>query len=256
MSPGGPWNAWFGLRSRTPLAGRHRHAEDVRSDGLAVVLGAVLRDRRVAAVTLADVHSGMVLDSYAADVARWDLEMLGARHAELFRVGLGVLCGAGGAPSEELVVSPHDGCHHVLRLVPDPVGGHLVLSAVLHGRRWDVVRVRRLLRQVPVAALTAGPTFRRRPVAGSWGPVGPEWVDAESRAARVGARPVPGVRGPAAASRRPGGPPSPTHPDIPAARPDIPAARPGGPLPGWPARTDPGSGDRPPSPPSAMPTSG
>ena len=45
------------------VGGRHRHAINVRADGLATVLAPLLTDTRVRAAALVDVDSGMVLDT-------------------------------------------------------------------------------------------------------------------------------------------------------------------------------------------------
>ena len=42
---------------------------NVRADGIAVVLGPLLRDERIIAAALVDVESGMVLDAWSAAVA-------------------------------------------------------------------------------------------------------------------------------------------------------------------------------------------
>ncbi|MFD1534648.1 hypothetical protein ACFSCY_35045, partial [Pseudonocardia aurantiaca] len=144
--------------------GRHRHAVNVRADGLATVLGPLLRDPRVRAATLVDVDSGMVLDACAGDGAGGDLEMLGAGHAELVRVVLALLAG----PECEIVVGAGGSRHHVARVVPDPHGDRLALSVVVDGPRRAVERARKRLRQVSAAAITAGPTTTRRPVPGGW----------------------------------------------------------------------------------------
>ena len=76
---------------------RHRHLVNVRADGIAVVLGPLLRDRRIVAATLVDLDSGMVLDAWSADTpatapdAASDLELLGAQHAEVVRCALALL---------------------------------------------------------------------------------------------------------------------------------------------------------------------
>lgn len=181
----------WGRASRGPLAGRHRHAEDVRSDGLAVVLGPLLQDARITAVVLADVHSGMVLDACTHGPQPWDLEMLGARHAELARVGYDVVRGEDGAAPGELVISRDDRFHHVLRTVPDPHGDHLVLSAVVRCPRRQLRGIVRRLRTVPTDALTAGPSLRRRPVGGAWSLAGPMWTSVPDHGAPPATAPFP-----------------------------------------------------------------
>jgi hypothetical protein len=142
---------------------------NVRADGLAAVLGRLLRDERIRSAALVDVDSGMVLDSCTADQARPDLEVLGAEHAEPVRVTLGVLPGAHGDLARcEVVVNDGAGLHHVLRVVPEPDGGWLALSIVVAGSERFVARVRRRLRKVSASALTAGPSTARRPSAARW----------------------------------------------------------------------------------------
>lgn len=147
--------------------GRHRHAINVRADGLAAVLGPLLRDPRIRVATLVDVDSGMVLDACGAAP---DLEVLGASQAELVRIALGLLA----APTCEVVVEAGGERHHIVRVVPDPHGGRLALSVVVDGSRRAVERTRRRLREVSDAALTAGPTMSRRPVVG--GPLSGGWI--------------------------------------------------------------------------------
>ncbi|WP_433802695.1 hypothetical protein [Actinomycetospora sp. CA-084318] len=138
----------------------------MRSDGLSTVLESLLADRRVVAATLVDVGSGFLLDACTRDDGLADLELLGAAHADLARAGA-VLAPGGGAGGA-LVVETGDGRVHVLREVPDPHGDRIVLTAVVRGPARVVARVRQRLAEVPVEALTAGPTLQRRPVDGRW----------------------------------------------------------------------------------------
>ncbi|HTK63505.1 MAG TPA: hypothetical protein VL595_14065 [Pseudonocardia sp.] len=150
---------------------RRRHVVNVRVDGLAPVLGGLLRDPRIRSAALVDVDSGMVLDAWTsgeddADPAGADLEVQGAGHADLVRTALGVLGGSVRPPGHcELVVGEGAGPHHVLRVVPDAHGGLLALAVVVVGPEHVVSRVRRRLRRVSAAALTAGPSMVRRPSA-------------------------------------------------------------------------------------------
>ena len=149
--------------------GRHWHAVNVRADGLAPVLGRLLDDTRIRSVALVDVDSGMVLDACGPGSAGPDpseLEVLSARHTDLVRVALAVLRGPGELRGRcEVVADDGAGCHHVLRVVPDTHGGLLALSVVVAGPERVVARVRRRLRRVSSAALTAGPSTVRRPLA-------------------------------------------------------------------------------------------
>ncbi|MCD2188037.1 hypothetical protein [Actinomycetospora soli] len=138
----------------------------MRSDGLSTVLESLLADRRVVAATLVDIGSGFLLDACTRDDGLADLELLGAAHADLARAGA-VLAPGGGAGGG-LVVETGDGRVHVLREVPDPHGDRIVLTAVVRGPARVVARVRQRLAEVPVEALTAGPTLQRRPVDGRW----------------------------------------------------------------------------------------
>ena len=167
---------------------RHRHAVNVRADGLAAVLGPLLRDARVLAAALVDVDSGMVLDSWCAPTTSAlpgpapDLELIGAQHAEVVRGALALLrewpqpgaatgppgVGPVGAEPCEVVLGPEDGVRHLLRTVPDPYGDRLALAVVVHGPQRVLDRVRKRLRSVAVDALTAGPTMTRRPERGVW----------------------------------------------------------------------------------------
>ena len=138
----------------------------MRSDGLSAVLRPLLDDVRIVAATLVDVASGLTLDGYADDPALADLELLGASQADLVRAADG-LGGAGGG-SGELTLSTDDGLHHLVHAVPDPHGDRLVVAVVVRGSARHVTRARKRLRQVSVAALTAGPSTARRPVDGTW----------------------------------------------------------------------------------------
>lgn len=135
----------------------------VRSDGLSTVLESLLADRRVVAATLVDVGSGFLLDACTRDDGLADLELLGAAHADLARAGATLAPGGGG-----VVVETGDGRVHVLHEVPDPHGDRILLTAVVRGPARVVARVRQRLAEVPVEALTAGPTLQRRPVDGRW----------------------------------------------------------------------------------------
>lgn len=148
--------------------GRHDHVTCVRSDGLSAVLRPLLADARIVAATLVDVDSGLILDGWSDDPAVGDLDLLGAGHADLARAAGAVRRGTG-----ELVVDTRDGRHHVLLEVPDPHGDRLAVAVVVSGRARHVERARRQLRAIPIAALTEGPSLRRRPVDGAWFPTEP-----------------------------------------------------------------------------------
>ncbi len=177
--------------------GRHRHALNVRLDGLAPVLGRLLDDPRIRSAALVDVESGMVLDACGPDrgVDPLDLEVQSAGHADLVRVTLAVLHGATGGPPGPCEVVADDGAgrHHVVRVLPDGPGGPLALSVVVAGPERVVARVRRRLRRVSSAALTAGPSAVRRP---------PRTPGAARKPAEAGIRPL----GPAGPDRGPAGP--------------------------------------------------
>ena len=145
---------------------RRRHLVNVRVDGLPSVLGHLLRDTRVRSAALVDVDSGMVLDAFVRQQGDADLEVQAAGHADLVRVMLSVLGGSVPVPGHcEAVIGDDAGTHHVLRVVPDAHGGLLALAVVVAGPEVAVARVRRRLRRVSVAALTAGPSIARRPSA-------------------------------------------------------------------------------------------
>jgi hypothetical protein len=153
--------------------GRHRHAINVRTDGLATVLGPLSADPAVRAALLVDVDSGMVLD-LCGDQVGIDPEELGAAHGDLIRLALGAATGAtpDGDPDAgcEVLISRGDERHLVVRRVPDPHGDRLVLSVLLDGPPRALRRVRRRLNEVSESALTAGPTVSLRPVQGAWVP--------------------------------------------------------------------------------------
>jgi hypothetical protein len=156
--------------------GRHRHAVNVRVDGLATVLGVLPSDRAVMCALLVDVGSGMVLDSCGGGDGL-DSEELGAAQGELMRLAFGPAtgngAGAGGPASNgdcEVLVNLGGQRHLVLRRVRDPHGDLLVLSVLVEGAPRELRRVRRRLREVSAAALTAGPTVSLRPVGGAWVP--------------------------------------------------------------------------------------
>ena len=149
--------------------GRHRHAVNVRTDGLAAVLGPLARDPRVRAAALVDVDSGMVLDACGPDVSDGDpeTESRGAAHAELVRTATALAAGPG---SCEVVVHAADGRRHVVAPVADPHGDRLALGVVVDASAWVLSRLRRRLRAVSAAALTAGPSMELRPTADGWEP--------------------------------------------------------------------------------------
>lgn len=149
--------------------GRHRHAVNVRTDGLAAVLGPLARDPRVRAAALVDVDSGMVLDSCGTDAAEGgpETESRGVAYAELVRTATAL---AAGAADCEVVVHAADGSRHMVRQVTDPHGGRLALAVVVDGSSWVLSRLRRRLRAVSAAALTAGPSMALRPTADGWEP--------------------------------------------------------------------------------------
>lgn len=173
---------------------RHRHTVNVRADGLEAVLGPLLRGRRVVTAVLVDVDSGMVLDAWSSHLGRAELETLGARHAELVRVAADDQQAGGEDPCAcEVVVSQGGRWHQVVRTVPDPHGDRLALAVAVTGGRWALERVRRRLRVVSAAALTAGPTVARRPGDGGW--LAPGSVPAPAAAPAV-PPPVTGTRVP------------------------------------------------------------
>jgi hypothetical protein len=158
---------------------------NVRADGIAVVLGPLLRDVRIVAAALVDVDSGMALDAWSAGptgagTGSPDLEWIGAQHAEIVRNALALLQSwpaSGGVPGTcEVVLGADDGCRHLLRTVPDPLGDRLALAVVVHGPQRVLDRVRKRLQTVSVDALTAGPSMTRRPLGGGWSfdPPGPD----------------------------------------------------------------------------------
>ena len=182
---------------------------NVRADGIAVVLGPLLRDVRIVAAALVDVDSGMVLDAWSAGGAATgspDLELIGAQHAEILRCALQLLRTWSGARDAagacEVVLGADDGCRHLLRTIPDPLGDRLALAVVVDGPQRVLDRVRRRLQAVSVDALTAGPSMTRRPSDSGWSfdAPGPE-VPAQPEpgagllppdARPAGARPAPG----------------------------------------------------------------
>jgi hypothetical protein len=167
--------------------GRHRHAVAVRTDGLAAVLGPLLGDPRIRSAALIDVDSGMVLDVCGPDTAAGRFgngraaehdhrdEVRGAAHAELVRIGLALSPGSGGVLGLVLEAGPD---RHVLHTVTDPHGGRLALSVVVRGSDRVLAKVRRQLRSVSEAALTAGPSVAVRPGSTAWSVSGPDAVPA------------------------------------------------------------------------------
>ncbi|MBW0104063.1 hypothetical protein [Pseudonocardia sp. KRD291] len=151
------------------MGGRHRHAINVRADGLATVLAPLLTDTRVRSAALVDVDSGMVLDTCGGptEPGRPDPEELAGGHAELMRIALGLLPGPDAGDSE-IVVDGGNGVAHVLRTVRDPHGDRLALAVVVEGSPRVVARIRRKLRAVSASALTAGPSMSLRPAADGW----------------------------------------------------------------------------------------
>jgi hypothetical protein len=205
---------------------------NIRADGIAVVLGPLLRDVRIVAAALVDVDSGMVLDAWSAaatdaTTGSPDLELIGAQHAEIVRTALALLHSwpaGGGAPGTcEVVLGADGGARHLLRTVPDPYGDRLVLAVVVNGPQRVLDRVRKRLEAVSVDALTAGPSMTRRPLGGGWSfdPPGPDVpAHPESGSGLVpmglGSRPSGGAR-----------PPGPDQGGMPAARGAGPMGMPG-----------------------------
>ena len=230
--------------------GRHRHVVNVRADGIAVVLGPLLRDERIVAAALVDVDSGMVLDAWSAAGAAGspDLELVGAQHAEILRNALELLrtwpAAGGAAGTCEVVLGADDGCRHLLRTVPDPYGDRLALAVVLNGPQRVLDRVRKRLQAVSVDALTAGPSMTRRPSEAGW--------SFDAPAPDVPAHPEPGA-GLAAAGPTPG-----FRPPVETRSPGLPAPRRPSPVPFGAAaatREAPGGLPRPAPPVAAPPTS-
>jgi hypothetical protein len=153
---------------------RHRHAVNVRADGLSAVLGPLGGDPAVLAALLVDIDSGMVLAATGHPTGA-DRETLGAVHGELMRLacdaasGLADLDGAAGLDTE---VTVRRGLrrHLVVRRIADPYGDRLALSLLVEGPARALRRVRRRLGDVSGAALTAGPTVSLRPRDGAWVP--------------------------------------------------------------------------------------
>jgi hypothetical protein len=224
---------------------------NVRADGIAVVLGPLLRDERIVAAALVDVESGMVLDAWSAAGAAAgapDLELIGAQHAEIVRNALELLrtwpAAGGTAGTCEVVLGADDSCRHLLRTVPDPYGDRLALAVVVNGPQRVLDRVRKRLQAVSVDALTAGPSMTRRPSEAGW--------SFDAPAPDVPAHPEPGAglatAGPAPAYR----------PPTEARSPDLPAQRRPSPVPFGAAaamRETPAGPPRPAPPVAAPPTS-
>ena len=157
----------LGLRERAAgrFVGRHRHVVNVRADGIAVVLGPLLRDERIVAAALVDVDSGMVLDAWSAAGAAAgspDLELIGAQHAEIVRNALELLrtWPAAGGARRHVRGRPRRG-----RRVPAPAahGARPVRRPARPGRR----RERPAARAGPRPQASAGGVGRRahgRPV--------------------------------------------------------------------------------------------
>ncbi len=244
--------------------GRHRHVVNVRADGIAVVLGPLLRDSRIAAATLVDVDSGMVLDAWSADAPDAaaaiapDLELIGAQHAEVVRCALALLRTGLGPPSSPAAGSEGDSCEvvlgadggrqHLLRTLPDPHGDRLALAVVVDGSHRVLERVRKRLRAVSVDALTAGPSMTRRPVRGGWSFAMPA-PDVPAWSPRPSAPPAEPARRPAPVVAVPSRPAAASDPlDAPAV-PHLRSLRPEPPV----EAAGPGAPPRPPSPPAALP---
>jgi hypothetical protein len=152
---------------------RHRHAVNVRADGLTAVLGPLAGDPAVLVALLVDIDSGMVLGA-AGHPTGADREALGAAHGELMRLACGDAVGAGNVDpaglDTEVAISRGPRRHVVVRRVVDPYGDRLALSVLVDGPPRVLRRVRRRLGEVSTAALTAGPTVSLRPQDGAWVP--------------------------------------------------------------------------------------
>lgn len=190
--------------------GRHRHVACVRTDGLSAILRPLLDDARVVGATLVDVGSGLVLDGFADTEDLGDLELVGAGHAEMVAAAAMLRGDPHGRPDTGVTVDTGDGRLHVVASVADPHGDHLVVAVVVRGAARHAARVRRRLREVPVEALTAGPSNALRPVDGRWLPA------SEPTGVAAGPSPDPGGDAPIPV-------PHPTAPAWSGPRPDGPA---------------------------------
>jgi len=183
---------------------RHRHAVNVRADGLTAVLGPLADDAAVRAALLIDIDSGMVLGATGHPTAA-DREMLGAVHGELMRLACGAMLGADGsdrtdpgALDTEVTVHRGPRQHVVVRRIADTYGDRLALSLLVEGPPWALRRVRRRLGRVSTAALTAGPTVSLRPRDGAWVPGPVEERPALRTAPRPPVAPAPEAPDPTA----------------------------------------------------------
>lgn len=125
-------------------------------------LARLLDDWSVLGAVLVDVDSGMALSSFQGRGGALDLELLGACHADLVRSAvdaLGTLHPAG--PPSELVLSHDATLHHLMRTVPDPHGGLLVLAVVVTGPARTVARMRRRMRRIEASTLVPRPVSAR-----------------------------------------------------------------------------------------------
>lgn len=243
---------------------RHRHAVNVRADGLTAVLGPLADDPAVVVALLVDIDSGMVLGA-TGPLSGPDREEVGAVHGELMRLGCGPATEIGGDPpghdgglDTEVAVRRGPRRHLVMRRVADPHGDRLALSVLVDGSPRVLRRVRRRLDAVSTAALTAGPTVSLRPRDGTWVPGAVESRAAPRVLSRAPGRAVP-VRPPEPMA---GGRPALAALDeslllpSPGPRGDALAALPPPLRPVPPPQRGPQPAERGPAPPSALPPSG
>ncbi|HEY1973385.1 MAG TPA: hypothetical protein VGH89_35920 [Pseudonocardia sp.] len=203
----------------------HRHAINLRADGLATVLGSMSRDPALLVALLVDLDSGMVLDACGPLARTGDpttgatigIEEMGAAHGELMRLALGTASAVADRVEPSVQACEVTVClgvrrHLVLRRVPDPHGDRLALSVLIDGPARSLRRVRRRLGQVSTSALTAGPSVSLRPGHGPWmsdspqptghpGPGRPQAASGPGDRSRSGAA---GAVGPAVPRPRPG----------------------------------------------------
>src|SRR4051812_25777450 len=116
---------------------RHRHAVNVRADGLSAVLGPLGGDPAVLAALLVDIDSGMVLGATGHPTGA-DREVLGAVHGELMRLACDAAAGVAhrdGAADLDTEVTVRRGLrrHLVVRRIADPYGDRLALSLLVEG---------------------------------------------------------------------------------------------------------------------------
>ncbi|SDF13080.1 hypothetical protein [Pseudonocardia oroxyli] len=127
----------------------------------------VLRRPEVLAAALVDVESGLALDVALSEGLRLDPEIdpdaVAAAQVEVLR-STADLARVLGRSTAEVVVRQGEAVFHLVRPLPDPVGGGVAVAVLVAAPERNLRRVRRLLDRIdPRALVPSGPPVRPAP---------------------------------------------------------------------------------------------